>query len=605
MIEEPRPAPGVWLPVGNGFELMFRYPDLGMDSKDAGHVSRSYVPSPAARTPLGRRLRRLHEDLLEHRWACWDTVTAWMCGGYALPVRLLAALWPDALWREMLYGAYVTGDDGDGGFLREAAADGAVLTGLDGKDMRPGWQSLVIAHPVHLTGHEEMHERGQRLGLRQRLIQLRRDLYAKPADVRGNAVSAYAGRRVRKLPTFWGGTESIGGYAVQDLVSGGEPVQARFWVGAGRTGETTRAGDLVWVGTGERILPLAEVDDVAWSEGIRMAEHVCGQMRVRPEATDDAVGRPWTPPAPPRTLPGRTAQLEAGLLPPMALEGVAVRARAYTHPMLGHEPTIRLVDDATASATDTLQAAIGFGAPTTGEPLARGVAADPGYPVWAVLRDPGRAAVALAARDDLRQVTQSARFARQQPRAFRPAAVTAEFDRVAAGLPAEHLPAFWEWAGRICLVAHSTVQAAKLFGRALAAERAHPGVWEAELKHAAFRRFALAGAVPATALAAHGRELKRAADPVAAHKEFAELLSLFMAGGRPPTPVLLTLLKALAEPAKADGVDAILETLLWQPVARHVPAEVWQRLAPEVAALAERSPHLADALRPLVPPRRS
>ncbi|MEO5877483.1 MAG: hypothetical protein ABIS86_00100, partial [Streptosporangiaceae bacterium] len=57
------------------------------------------------------------------------------------------------------------------------------------------------------------------------------------------------------------------------------------------------------------------------------------------------------------------ALLDAGLLPATADQGEIIRARSYTHPLLGGRSVVRLAGDTVAPGEDGALAFLGFGEP--------------------------------------------------------------------------------------------------------------------------------------------------------------------------------------------------------------------------------------------------
>ncbi|WP_106401032.1 DUF4132 domain-containing protein [Actinocorallia populi] len=598
MIEELAEAPGVWLPTGDGHEVVFD--GERVNARPVGGRPLNHLPSKVEDTPVGRRFRWLSDDVWRHRWNCWDVVEAWMTGGHALPSALLAALWPDRYWRESLDGVFVTGPDGGRGFLRRIDAGGVHLTGTDGREVTVGWTAAVITHPVLLDDLDELRETASRLGIGQFLRQLGRDVHRRPRTLEGNAVTDYAGLEIPRLARAWqrpGRYRVVGGYVVLDLVNRGEPVQARYWIGTGRHNARTVTGHLIWVGAGERILALEEVDAVAWSEGVRMAERVHDRDRYLQEGEGEPVGRPWRPQREDVRPPGPAAALAAGLLPVAETEGVLVRPRAYPHPLLGDEPMVRLVDDGIAAALDALLASRGFGTPTVGDPVGRGVGAEPLYPLWAVVHDQKNAGLAFAAMNTLGRVEQQVRLSRHYPAHLKPSALLAEFEEIAGRLPSHHLPAFWDRAGRMVLETRNASLAARLFARARESEKAAGITLDAEPRRRVYAAFAAYGGIKPSALAAYARTLKRT-DPAAAHAELSALMVRSAAAGVMPAPSLPPLLAAFAKAAGLPPAetDRPWETFSALPSAANASAAFWEAAAPALLTAANRSPEAARGL---------
>jgi hypothetical protein len=66
----------------------------------------------------------------------------------------------------------------------------------------------------------------------------------------------------------------------------GTVTEARYWIGAEHPESETYTGQLLWVDSRERGLPLASVGPVAFSEGMRMASAIYAARVV--EKKEDA-----------------------------------------------------------------------------------------------------------------------------------------------------------------------------------------------------------------------------------------------------------------------------------------------------------------------------
>jgi len=283
------------------------------------------------------------------------------------------------------------------------------------------------------------------------------------------------------------------------------------------------------------------------------------------------------------TTTPRTGLLDAGLAPLDATaDGPtdAVRARAYTHPLLGGRTVVRLVPDTLAPAEDAALDFLGFAVEDTSDPLALTRPRGLGYPEWALVNDPGRRSEALAL---VRPMERAARMA-----ANRPGPASDEFARIAEDVPLEHLPSYWEQAGRAFVAAGNARTAAVMFGRAREAERVYSLPVDEETRREAFLEFAFAGALSVKALAGHAAELTRRYEPARAYAEFRELSVRRTLGGLPPWTALPKQVRALA---KAAGLDpaaeeaAVVRELLGVPATSSAPEGFWKAVRPSLVAL--------------------
>lgn len=241
------------------------------------------VPKRIRESAQAQRLLHLAERLARHERECRDRVEYWMLGALAVPAALIAEIWPDPAWRGPLENLYVApAGGGDGGFLRGVGDDGRI--GVVDLDAETAWwdaERVVITHPALIGDLADVREFAQELGVVQGVVQLTREVHTKPGDLDTDATrhTAYAEGEFEQLRhavarAQGAGFTVRGGYAVCRAVDDGRPVQARYWIGADDPSWESYTGALVWVGADDRVIPLAQVGPVAWSEGVRMAEAI-------------------------------------------------------------------------------------------------------------------------------------------------------------------------------------------------------------------------------------------------------------------------------------------------------------------------------------------
>ncbi|WP_405799712.1 hypothetical protein [Streptomyces sp. NBC_01506] len=241
--------------------------------------------------------------------------------------------------------------------------------------------------------------------------------------------------------------------------------------------------------------------------------------------------------------------LAAGLAPAGAPGGEDITARRYSHPLLGARPLVRLTGRTVAPLSDGLLADAGYSAPDVGEPVATGHRpAAPRYPVWALVHDLAHATVAVSAGVGM------ARAGRLV--GPRPGPALEEFERIAATLPADHLPPFWEEVGRMFLAAGRDKQGAMMFGRARAADRHTTLGIDPAQRRSVFMEFAVAGALSAKDIKAYVGELAQEPDALEAYGALRELAVRRTTAGLAPWPDML---KQIGKLAGAAGLDVVTE----------------------------------------------
>ncbi|MDX3203686.1 DUF4132 domain-containing protein [Streptomyces scabiei] len=226
------------------------------------------------------RLRRFAEWLDRHAAACVTQVDAWMVSSLPVPTGLLARVWPDEAWQAALRDLAVVGDDPDEvGFLRGATDSGELrVVNLDGETVRLSPRTVTLPHPVLLPDLDDIREFAAELGIVQRVEQIHRATWRRPADLAAKAtqVRDFTGGKFRSRFALAARATSLGyrvsgGYATARVRDGERTVEASVWIGEPYWDDEVETGSLTWQDQDGRALPLADVGPVAWSEGMRMA----------------------------------------------------------------------------------------------------------------------------------------------------------------------------------------------------------------------------------------------------------------------------------------------------------------------------------------------
>ncbi|WP_055585892.1 DUF4132 domain-containing protein [Peterkaempfera griseoplana] len=250
------------------------------------------VPAKLKAEPAVVQLRALAEWLERHARECAAVVERWMIQSEPLSRTLLAEVWADPVWRDVLRDVVVCPVDGSDvvGFLRDAdPGRGLGVVDLDGDTVRLDDAVVRIPHPVFLEDLADLREFAGELGVEQGVQQLYREVWRRPAtaDPAALAEPSFAGGEYADLRELVAratrlGYRVRGGYAVLPLVEDGTPLQARVWLGEYYEGGT-ETGPLQWFGRDGKPLPLGSVGPVAWSEGVRMAAGLYAGSRNRDE----------------------------------------------------------------------------------------------------------------------------------------------------------------------------------------------------------------------------------------------------------------------------------------------------------------------------------
>lgn len=271
-----------WLSAGDGYEVALvegRVAARATSGRAAGRQLKS-LPKGLREHPEVDRLRRFAEWLDRHAVMCVAQVDTWMVSSLPVPTGLLARVWPDEAWRSALHDVAVVGDDPDEvGFLRDATDSGELrVVNLDGETVRLSPETVTLPHPVLLPDLDDLREFAAELGVVQKVEQIHRATWHKPADLAEKAdhVAEFAGGKFASRFALAARAVSLGyrvsgGYATCRVRDAGRISEASVWIGEPYWDGDMETGNLSWNDEGGRSLPLREVGPVAWSEGMRMA----------------------------------------------------------------------------------------------------------------------------------------------------------------------------------------------------------------------------------------------------------------------------------------------------------------------------------------------
>jgi hypothetical protein len=121
-------------------------------------------------------------------------------------------------------------------------------------------------------------------GIQQQLPQLHRPVFPRPerVDPTSTEWTKWSGVEFSALSSALSAANHLGfrvaaGLSRCRVWEAGALVEARMYLGEGDPFYSTETGPLYWVDRQERVLPLAEVGPVAWSEGCAMAQGIASR----------------------------------------------------------------------------------------------------------------------------------------------------------------------------------------------------------------------------------------------------------------------------------------------------------------------------------------
>ncbi|MEO3788220.1 DUF4132 domain-containing protein [Actinocorallia sp. B10E7] len=274
-----------WLAAGEGYEIALvdgKVAARAMSGRSSGRRLKT-LPKALRDHPEVERLQRFADWLDRHAAACAAQVDAWMVSSLPVPVRLLGRVWADEAWRVALRDLVVVGAVGDDpdepGFLRDVARTGELrVVNLDGETVRMSAETVTFPHPVHLPDLEELREFAAELGVTQKVEQVYRATWRKPAEAvpTATAVHEFSGGRYPSRFRITARVQSLGYrvsgcYAVCRVRDGDRMLDASLWIGDPYWDDESETGELTWQDAEGRAVRLSTVGPVAWSEGMRMA----------------------------------------------------------------------------------------------------------------------------------------------------------------------------------------------------------------------------------------------------------------------------------------------------------------------------------------------
>jgi hypothetical protein len=280
-----------WVDAEDGYQLALEGRRLICRNPDGETLAA--VPRKLMRGEAARRLLALGAMLVEHEKACEDTVERWMLHAQPIQARVLAEVWSDLAWRNLLEHLVVVavGPSGEWnprhvGLLMDVHAEARLeLLRFDQKELQVQPAQVMIPHPAVLEHLSSFLRLIHQEGIVQSIPQLQRMIWLKPAELDPTAqvVDTFRGQveaspeamalRARRL-----GYRVQSGYAVCALQEWGRAIQARLWIGDRDPAGATHLGELQWVDGQGRALSLGMVGPVAFSEGHLMAQRLCQEQ---------------------------------------------------------------------------------------------------------------------------------------------------------------------------------------------------------------------------------------------------------------------------------------------------------------------------------------
>lgn len=276
-----------WWSVDEGYELGIEEGKLACRNA-AGKVLKS-IPKKVRDHEVYTRAREFMAIVDEHARDCKSNVESWMLRQLPVPVAVLSSVISDPFWEgpltNLIMGTAEAVDTQDldamGFFKTYEEERGLGLITIDGESIWVKADAVKVAHPVHIKELEDFRELALELAFEQQIAQLFREVFEKPVFEDNDDrtwLDKYDGQ-FDALYMAFGRARSLGyairgGWAVTRVFADDGFQEARYWLGSGDPTWETHVGGMCWVTEKGNSIMLRDVDPIAWSEGIRMAEGI-------------------------------------------------------------------------------------------------------------------------------------------------------------------------------------------------------------------------------------------------------------------------------------------------------------------------------------------
>ena len=293
-------APIDWVEAEKGYSLALENNKLVCQNAKGKQLAS--VPKWLKDSDQAQQLIAVAEWLEEHERECQEHVEQSMLRSLPLPHSVLASIWPDPTWQQLLVNLVACSCDKKGqpdlstaGFIRGVdPKKGVGVVDLDGET---GWlksETILIPHPILLEELDDFRSLATELDFQQKVDQLFRETWSEAKTKEDDtSINDFSGGDFEQLNHVMGlcrrlGYRVRGGYAVCAVwESGKDMVEARFWIGADYPEGETSTGELMFCDRREKSIALKDVGPVAFSEGMRMASAIYAKRVIEKKEDDD------------------------------------------------------------------------------------------------------------------------------------------------------------------------------------------------------------------------------------------------------------------------------------------------------------------------------
>ena len=288
-----------WLPTDKDYTVALI--DGKLQCRNPKGKQLASIPKWLKDSDLGQELLAVRDWLKEHQQECQSKAELWMLRSLPVPRKVLASVWADPTWRNLLINTVVVPttkagakqksiDQTAAGFLKDVdAKKGVGIVDADGETQWLKSDTIAIPHPILLDDLDDFRELAVELQFEQSLDQLFRQTWS-PTDQQqsGTSIKDFGNGKFEMLTHALSlcrrlGYKVSGGYACCPVWESGKLLEARYWIGAEYPESETYTDELMFTNESDTAVQLSDVGPVTFSEGMKMAAAIYAKRVVKDE----------------------------------------------------------------------------------------------------------------------------------------------------------------------------------------------------------------------------------------------------------------------------------------------------------------------------------
>ena len=286
-----------WLPTDKDYTVALI--DGKLQCRNPKGKQLASVPKWLKESDLGQQLLAVRDWLKEHQQECLGQAELWMLRSLPVPRKVLASVWADPTWQNLLTNAVVlpinksVPDQTAVGFLKDIdAKKGVGIVDADGESQWLKSDTIAIPHPILLDDLDDFRELAVELQFEQQLDQLFRQTWTPTEQQQsGTSIKDFCNGKFEMLTHALSlcrrlGYKVSGGYACCPVWEDGRLLEARYWIGAEYPESETYTDELMFTNDSDTAVKLSDVGPVTFSEGMKMAAAIYSKRVVKEDDED-------------------------------------------------------------------------------------------------------------------------------------------------------------------------------------------------------------------------------------------------------------------------------------------------------------------------------